>query len=167
MRNSRTKVDSVDDQVPDMKETGHSGKTNGGMYRVKADFGQTIMVAHPLDRSTMYGSEEDECGRNLDGGIDNLAHSLDGCKVSRAAVTGPDRGAPKTPPSSQPPAKAGEHAHGRSHAGREARQKQALRRRRPTGERRPFPSGRVLLRSSRSPSTGDARRPGKGAAAQA
>jgi hypothetical protein len=39
----------------------------------------------------MYGKEEDECGRNLAGGIDDIGHSLDGCKVSRAVVTGPDR----------------------------------------------------------------------------
>jgi|HubBroStandDraft_4_1064222.scaffolds.fasta_scaffold81156_3 hypothetical protein len=95
MRNGRTSTNGVDDKVPDMTKTSHSGKTNGGMYRVKADFGQTIMIPHPLDRSSMYGSEEEECGRNLKGDVDNLAHSLDGAKVSRAVVTGPDRGGRK------------------------------------------------------------------------
>jgi hypothetical protein len=87
----RTKSNGIDDKVPDMTETGHSGKTNGGTYRTKADFGQTIICYHPLDRSTMYGKESEECGRELAGADDDLGHSLDGAKVSRAAVTGPDR----------------------------------------------------------------------------
>jgi hypothetical protein len=91
MRNGRMSTNGVDDKVPDMTKTSHSGKTNGGMYRMKADFGQTLVIPHPLDRSTMYGKEEDECGRNLAGDVDDIGHSLDGCKVSRAVVTGPDR----------------------------------------------------------------------------
>jgi hypothetical protein len=95
MRNGRTKSNGIDDKVPDMTEMGHSGKSNGGMYRIKADFGQTLIVPHPLDRSTMYGSAEEECGRDLAYDVDNLAHSLDGAKVARAVVTGPDRGGKK------------------------------------------------------------------------
>lgn len=95
MRNSRTSTNGVDDKVPDMDKTGHSGKTNGGMYRMKADFGQTLIIAHPLDRSTMHGKEEEECGRVLKGDVDNIAHSLDGAKIARAVVTGPDRGGAK------------------------------------------------------------------------
>ena len=91
----RTRMNGIDDKTPDMTETGHSGKTNGGMYRIKADFGQTLIVPHPLDRSTMYGKDMDECGRDLAFSDDDLGHSLDGCKVSRAAVTGPDRGGMK------------------------------------------------------------------------
>jgi len=91
----RTRSNGIDDKVPDMMETGHSGKTNGGMYHIKADFGQTLIVPHPLDRSTMHGKEEEECGRDLAHADDYIGHSLDGCKVSKAVVTGPDIGGRK------------------------------------------------------------------------
>ena len=78
-----------DDKTPDMKETGHTGKTNGGMYKEKARFGQTIVTPYPLDRSTMYGPMDEECGYEMAGDEDNLEHSIKGAKAINSQAVPP------------------------------------------------------------------------------
>lgn len=85
-----------DDETPKMQETNHSGRTNGGLFHTKADFGQTIIQSRPLDRSAMYGQKEDEVELKMAGGFDNIAHSIVGAKVAPAAVRGPDAGGTKS-----------------------------------------------------------------------
>ena len=81
-----------DDKTPDMKEMGHSGKSNGGMYKTAARFGQTIITPHPLDRSTMIGSYEDECsceGFSDRVDVDDISHSIEGAKTNNSFARWP------------------------------------------------------------------------------
>ena len=84
-----------DDETPHMSECKGGHNPNSGIFHTKADFGQTLIQSRPLDRSTMYGSKEDEVQLEMKGGPTNLSHSIAGASVAPASVRGPDKGGRK------------------------------------------------------------------------
>lgn len=56
--------------------TGKKGARNDGMVKSKAMRGQTVLQAYGKDTSAVVGGKDDEQMETMQGGVNNLSHSL-------------------------------------------------------------------------------------------
>lgn len=79
------------------REDGSTPGWNSGRATDSAHYGQKVYNDYGLDRSSGAGSAEDERGRKLAGGLDDVSHSLGGVSANQELDARGRKGSVKYP----------------------------------------------------------------------